>query len=70
MIRRENNPLIHEPDTVQPYLFFIPSSISFKYNFPIKGDMVETTYNLKSALIKAIEEIGGVDNLVEWARSN
>ena len=31
--------------------------------------MVETTY-LKSAFIKAFEELGGVDNLVEWARCN
>jgi hypothetical protein len=31
--------------------------------------MVDTTY-LKSAFIKTFEEIGGVDNLLEWARCN
>jgi hypothetical protein len=69
VIRRENNPVINEPDIEQPCLFSISSSISFKYNVPIKVDRVETTY-LKSAFIEAFEKIGGVDNLVEWARCN
>tara|TARA_B100001123_G_scaffold293048_1_gene326618 strand:- start:79 stop:249 length:171 start_codon:yes stop_codon:yes gene_type:complete len=32
--------------------------------------LVLKNFFLKSAFIEAFEEIGGVDNLVEWARCN